>query len=260
MRHNRSKPFPKTYSLLLLILAFWALPGGVRAETYEVTRNTNLREGPSSSERVIRLVRPPETVEVVDPDQQNGYRHVRTNRNEDGWAWARNLRLVPEVVPPYDRSDWIHWIDADGDCQNTRDEVLIRDSTCPVTFRDQRNCKVASGCWTDPYSGQAYTDPKDLDIDHVVALGNAHLSGGWRWDKERKKAYANDLQDPKHLLAVDGPLNRAKGSKGPEQWKPPAETYWCDYARIWSAIKARWELRMSPEEREAATTMESRCP
>jgi hypothetical protein len=31
-----------------------------------------------------------------------------------------------------------------------------------------------------------FTDPKQLDIDHVVPLQFAHLAGGWRWTPEQR--------------------------------------------------------------------------
>ncbi len=41
-----------------------------------------------------------------------------------------------------------------------------------------QECKVASGRWTDLYSGEVFTDPGELDVDHMVPLRNAQRSGG----------------------------------------------------------------------------------
>ncbi len=55
------------------------------------------------------------------------------------------------------RKDWKHWIDEDGDCQDTRQEALIVQSEIPVTFKTERKCKVASGRWTSRYTGQVFS-------------------------------------------------------------------------------------------------------
>ena len=81
--------------------------------------------------------------------------------------------------PPYDRKDYRHWIDADGDCQNTRHEVLLEESLELVTYKDQGNCKVATGLWRGPYTGELIRDASKLDIDHLVPLKEAHESGGF---------------------------------------------------------------------------------
>ena len=79
---------------------------------------------------------------------------------------------------------------------------------------DARGCRVIVGRWRDEYTGAVYTDPNDVEIDHRVPLANAHRSGGWAWDRSRKRDYANDLLDPEHLVAVGAETNRIKGTKG----------------------------------------------
>ena len=69
---------------------------------------------------------------------------------------------------------------------------------------------MVSGSWNDPYSGRTITDATKLDIDHMVPLKEAHQSGAAFWSRERKRAYANDLDDPDTLIAVDRRLNRQK--------------------------------------------------
>ena len=39
---------------------------------------------------------------------------------------------------PYNRKDWPHWIDEDGDCQNTRQENLIATSKVAVQFKNAK--------------------------------------------------------------------------------------------------------------------------
>lgn len=135
-------------------------------------------------------------------------------------------------TPPYNRDEWGRWADADRDCQDTRQEVLIAESEVPVTFVDPaKPCRVLAGRWTDVYSGQTYTQPSDLQIDHVVALEEAHNAGGWRWTPEQKKAYFNDLDNPGHLVAVSQSSNASKGSRPPAQWMPPNPAYRCEYIR-----------------------------
>lgn len=141
--------------------------------------------------------------------------------------------VVPTTtpIPEYDRSEWGRWIDADGDCQDTRQEVLIAESLTPVEFEDDRKCKVVRGTWRCPYTGETFTNPSDLDVDHVVALREVHFAGGWAWDRDRKRAYFNDLDNPDTLAAVSASTNRSKGARGPDEWVPPDEEARCTYLK-----------------------------
>ena len=62
------------------------------------------------------------------------------------------VSAVPATLPDYDRHDWKQWTDADGDCQDARNEVLIAESRTAVAYRTDRKCRVAAGEWLAPYS------------------------------------------------------------------------------------------------------------
>src|SRR5690554_2074594 len=85
-------------------------------------------------------------------------------------ALAQLVTATPVSVG-YDRSLFQHWIDADGNGCDTRQEVLIAESTTPVV--KGAGCTVVSGTWYSWYDGQTWTDPSDVDIDHLVQIGRA---------------------------------------------------------------------------------------
>lgn len=175
-------------------------------------------------------------------------------------ATAVQLAAAPTVpaAVPYDRDLYRHWTDADGDCQDTRQEVLIAESLIPVTF-DDRGCRVVAGQWYDAYTGEVFTDPSDLDIDHMVPLAEAHRSGGYQWSPELREAFANDLGDPDSLIAVSASANRSKSDRDPANWLPPDASAHCAYVAAWVAVKDRWGLGADPAELDAIDEVLAGC-
>ena len=163
------------------------------------------------------------------------------------------------MLPHYDRDDWKHWVNADGDFQDARSEVLIAESRTAVTVRTDRKCQVATGQWLTPYSNFLVTNPSRLDVDHMVPLRNAYDSGAWNWSTQEKERYANYLSDPQHPIAVTASANRAKGARGPENWKPDDRAYWCQYATDWTTIKDGWNLTVTNREHDALVQMLNTC-
>ena len=144
-----------------------------------------------------------------------------------------------ETVTRYNRDDWGDWADEDNDGLNTRHEVLARESLVKPVISNNR---VISGKWYDKFTGKYFTNAKDLDIDHLLPLKNAHISGASNWSKEKKNEYYNYMKNENHLVAVSKGANRSKGDKSPVEWLPPNEEYQCEYVREWYKIKTDWGL------------------
>ena len=167
---------------------------------------------------------------------------------------------ISSNIPEYNRDDYIHWTDYNKDCQDTRQEVLIQESLEPVVYKSEEACSVASGKWYGAYTGKYYYNPSDLDIDHLIPLKNAHISGAYKFDKNQKEEFANRLLEPDHLIAVSSSANRSKGARGPDEWKPENTDYWCEYAYDWIFIKWNWFLTVTTPEWNALLEMIETCP
>jgi hypothetical protein len=157
------------------------------------------------------------------------------------------IPVMNEHPQGYSRSLFKHWIDADGDGCDTREEVLIAESTSKAQV-DSYGCKVVAGDWYSPYEGGTYEQPGELDIDHMVPLKEAWDSGAWNWTASQRQAFANDLTDSRPLIAVLNSQNRSKSDKDPSNWIPPRTSYLCTYLANWVAIKSHWKLSMDQSE------------
>ena len=167
------------------------------------------------------------------------------------------IRIVPEYTVGYDRNLFPHWKDLDGDGCDTRKEVLIRDSRTKAVIGS--SCTVTTGTWLSPYDGATWTNPSDVDIDHVVALSEAWRSGAYAWSTQQRTNYANDLTDDRTLLAVTDSVNQSKSDKDPTEWLPPLASYRCTYLANWVSVKARWSLAMDQAEHSVVKSALAGC-
>jgi hypothetical protein len=149
--------------------------------------------------------------------------------------------------------------DSHNGCR-TRDDILARDL---AQARTSNGCTVDSGELVDPYTGARITfrygpvTSAAVQIDHVVALGDAWQTGAQQWSAQKRTAFAND---PLNLLAVDGSTNEGKGDSDAASWLPPNKSYRCAYVARQVAVKARYGLWVTAAERDAIARVLSRCP
>jgi hypothetical protein len=205
-------------------------------------------------------------------DSQASDREVRPAPSPAAPTYAGRLLAELEIAgreqpDAYDRDAFgSPWADTDGNGCNQRDDVLLRDvlpGTVTVAEQDSCDHDVLAGTWVDPYTGATLTfdDLKDpaqaqaIQIDHVVPLAEAWVSGAASWSEERRREFANDLSV---LLAVDGPTNASKGAGDPAAWRPRKD-YQCAYARRWIRVKHHYALTVDASEVAALEEMLGYC-
>lgn len=172
-----------------------------------------------------------------------------------GLAKAINgLRRAPEVRTGYDRRLFKHWVDADKNGCDTRREVLIAEARRKPTVGSR--CSLTGGRWVSYFDGVATRDPAKFDIDHLVPLAESWDSGARTWDADTRERFANDLDDPRSLVAVSAKSNRSKADRDPAEWLPPRNQ--CRYIKEWVAVKHRWSLTAEAREKKALRAAQNR--
>jgi len=165
---------------------------------------------------------------------------------------VKNLPVATETRAGYDRDKFNHWIDADGDCRDTRDEVLAVESLVTVS-----GCDIQAGKWRSYYDGEVTRDSTNFDIDHLVALAEAWDSGAKRWTAGTRRRFANDLRDRRSLVAVSASSNRSKSDQDPAEWMPQLGK--CKYVTQWVAVKVRWHLKVDGAEKRFLAKKANGC-
>ena len=172
-------------------------------------------------------------------------------------ALINSLQVAVETRAGYNRDLFRHWIDADGDGCDTRDEVLIAESTTPVTVG--AGCSLSGGTWLSPYDMVSTTNASGFDVDHFVPLAEAWDSGAANWDSATRQAFANDLDFSMSLIAVTASSNRSKSDRDPAEWLPTNTAYHCEYAVAWVQVKVRWKLTIDSAEKEKLLSLANSC-
>lgn len=180
-----------------------------------------------------------------------------------------HVRTSDYVPTAYDRTGQFGtaWTDDNtaemgGNGCSTRNDILARDLK-KVRFSDTKKCKVESGTLDDPYTGQEVNfiygpnTSAAVQIDHIVALQNAWVSGAYNLDQATRVNLAND---PENLVASGGRENVSKGSKDASRWLVPNNPdYRCQYAASQVNVKKKYSLSVTAAEKYALQNVLGQC-
>ncbi|TPV53343.1 HNH endonuclease [Pseudarthrobacter phenanthrenivorans] len=154
------------------------------------------------------------------------------------------------------------WADVDRNGCDTRNDILARDLEAETFKPGTRDCVVTAGLLADKYTGTTISFVRGdktsaaVQIDHLVPLSDAWQKGARQLSAEQRKQFAND---PLNLMAADGPTNGAKGDKDAATWLPPNKAFRCEYVARQTAVKAKYQLWVTPAEHEAIAAVLAGC-
>ena len=167
---------------------------------------------------------------------------------------VKKLQVRTDLATGYDRDAFgSSWLDVDDNGCDTRNDILQRD--LKKVRLDSDGCTVLRGTLKkDPYTGTKIKfvrgpNSGDVQIDHIVALSNAWQHGAGRWSDSKREQFAND---PRNLIAVDGPENMSKSDKAANEWLVPENPgYRCTLAYKQAKVKKAYNLTVTAAEKKS---------
>lgn len=207
-----------------------------------------------------------EYVTVAEPDVQTLTPSAESDAEPagDGGGALAVLRTLEvkgrAAMTGYDRAMYGHaWMDTDRNGCDTRNDMLAAQLYDLVV--EPNGCVVTAGVLDDPYTATRIDFYRGhgtlVDIDHVVSLSNAWVTGAAYWTMQQRAAFAND---PLNLLAVDAHANRQKSDGDAATWLPSNKAYRCEFVARQVAVKHKYALWVTPPEAAAIERILGACP
>ena len=208
------------------------------APAADATPSTATPAAAAPSTATASTLRTPDT--TAESESQQPAATVATQRVREPSPLSTHLSGAPEHDAGYDRDDW-------GDHNSSL-------------------CRGAAG-QPDPYTG---TSIDTCNVDHVVALDEAHESGGWAWPPDDKRDFS---QDPSNHVASRACVNQSKGGDDIDEWSDAAiasstacgggyavtAAGRCFLARTTVSVKSKWELAVDQQEADTLLRVLASC-
>ena len=106
-----------------------------------------------------------------------------------------------------------------------------------------------------PYTGTCFGSMRETDIEHMVAVSEAHDSGLCAASASVRAAFASDLLNL--TLAAPGVNRHQKSARDVAEWTPPLNACW--FVDRTLEVRRKYELTIDPAEAAAAERILSRC-
>ena len=143
----------------------------------------------------------------------------------------RGLVVAPEnSCAPFDRDDYRY-------PQSVEDEIIAR-----------------LGDIFSPYTCDRFGSHTETEVEHVIAVSQAHDSGLCMADLRTRRRFASDLRN---LTLATPAVNRRKGAKDAAEWLPEANRCW--FAGRIVDVREAYELTVDSREAAALDSVLSRC-
>lgn len=109
------------------------------------------------------------------------------------------------------------------------------------------------GVWS-PYELKEFGSTDEAEIEHVVALEEAHRSGLCLQSRLVRRLFANDSRN---IALVSKDLNRPDAASDASDWMPPYNGCW--WAQRVVEVKTRWNLSVDYHEAQALESLLTGC-
>ena len=143
----------------------------------------------------------------------------------------RGLVVAPEHrCAPYDRDEYRY-------PQAVEDEII-----------------ASLGDLFSPYTCVRFGSSRETEIEHMIAVSEAHDSGLCAADRQTRRRFASELRN---LTLAAPAINREKGARDAGSWLPEANRCW--FAGRIVEVRRAYELTIDSREAAALESVLSSC-